>query len=107
MLPFACGGVYVNFLSDEGADRVRAVYGPAKFDRLAKINAAYDPDNLSSLTDRRTWDERSTVDLYGFAVDPPDPDHVVGGAPAGVVESSDGGRTGRAGSGRWVTPRGC
>ncbi|MGH9214620.1 MAG: F510_1955 family glycosylhydrolase [Acidimicrobiales bacterium] len=43
--------------------------------------------------DRKAWDERSTVDLYGFAVDPDDPDHILGGAPDGVVESTDGGRT--------------
>jgi hypothetical protein len=43
--------------------------------------------------DRETWDERSAVDLYGFGVDPADPDHVVGAAPGGVVESTDGGRT--------------
>ena len=42
--------------------------------------------------DRQTWDERSTVDLFGFAVDPNDADHIVGGGPEGLVESSDGGR---------------
>jgi FAD/FMN-containing dehydrogenase len=46
MQPFATGGVYVNFLSEEGPDRVRAAYGPATFDRLARIKAAYDPENL-------------------------------------------------------------
>jgi hypothetical protein len=43
--------------------------------------------------DRQNWDERSTVDLFGFAVDPNDADHIVGGGPEGLVESSDGGST--------------
>jgi FAD/FMN-containing dehydrogenase len=30
---------------DEGKDRVRASYG-SNYDRLAKIKAKYDPDNL-------------------------------------------------------------
>jgi FAD binding domain/Berberine and berberine like len=39
--------VYVN-MSDELTDeaRVRASYGPAKYERLAQIKATYDPDNL-------------------------------------------------------------
>jgi FAD/FMN-containing dehydrogenase len=49
MHPFATGGVYVNFLSDEGADRVRAAYGDDKFARLAKIKAEYDSSNLFAL----------------------------------------------------------
>lgn len=43
-------------------------------------------------TDRQEWETRSTLDLYGFAVDPADPDHLVGATPAGPVESTDGGR---------------
>ena len=43
--PFASAGVYVNFLTDEETDRVRAAYGP-NYDRLAKVKRAYDPGNL-------------------------------------------------------------
>jgi FAD/FMN-containing dehydrogenase len=49
MRPFAAEGVYVNYLGDvgdEGADRLRAAYGAATYDRLAKVKARYDPDNL-------------------------------------------------------------
>lgn len=37
---------YVNFLGDEGPDRVRAAYGPASHDRLVVLKRAYDPDNF-------------------------------------------------------------
>jgi FAD/FMN-containing dehydrogenase len=39
-------GVYVNFLSDEGEDRVRAAYTPESWDRLAGIKKKYDGNNL-------------------------------------------------------------
>jgi FAD/FMN-containing dehydrogenase len=42
-------GVYVNFLGDEGADRVRAAYGDAKFERLVAVKRRYDPDNVLRL----------------------------------------------------------
>jgi hypothetical protein len=46
--PYAAGGAYVNFMMDEGQDRVRATYRE-NYDRLAKIKARYDPDNLFRL----------------------------------------------------------
>jgi FAD/FMN-containing dehydrogenase len=45
MKPFASGGVYLNFIGDEGQDRVRAAFGDS-YDRLAQIKAEYDPDNF-------------------------------------------------------------
>jgi hypothetical protein len=39
-------GVYVNFLGDEGADRVRQSYGPEKYGRLQALKQKYDPDNF-------------------------------------------------------------
>jgi len=41
--------VYVNFLGDEGPDRVRAAYPGATWDRLASVKARYDPTNLFRL----------------------------------------------------------
>jgi FAD/FMN-containing dehydrogenase len=39
-------GVYVNFLENEGEDRVRDAYPAATFARLAEIKRRYDPTNL-------------------------------------------------------------
>jgi len=41
--------VYVNFLMDEGKERVREAYGPAKYDRLTALKRRYDPDNVFRL----------------------------------------------------------
>ena len=39
-------GVYVNFLGNEGAERVRQSYGAQKYDRLRALKRKYDPDNF-------------------------------------------------------------
>jgi FAD/FMN-containing dehydrogenase len=43
--PYAMSGGYSNFQMAEEPDRVRGMYG-ANFDRLARIKAQYDPDNV-------------------------------------------------------------
>jgi hypothetical protein len=43
---YATGGVYLNFIGDEGEDRVRAAYGDEKYARLAAIKGEWDPDNV-------------------------------------------------------------
>jgi Berberine and berberine like len=42
-------GVYVNFLSDEGPERVREAYPEPTWDRLVEVKRRYDPDNLFRL----------------------------------------------------------
>jgi FAD/FMN-containing dehydrogenase len=52
MQPFSTGGVYVNYLgqeADEGAERVQAAYGPAKYARLVALKNKYDPTNFFRL----------------------------------------------------------
>jgi Berberine and berberine like len=39
-------GVYVNFLQDEGPDRIRAAYPNGAFERLVEVKRRYDPTNL-------------------------------------------------------------
>jgi FAD/FMN-containing dehydrogenase len=43
---YANGGVYLNFIGDEGEDRVRAAFGEAKYRRLAAIKGEWDPENV-------------------------------------------------------------
>ena len=43
--------------------------------------------------DRSEWETRSTLGLFGFAVDPADAGHIVAATAEGLAESRDGGRT--------------
>ncbi len=49
MQPFGTGGVYVNFLGNEGEERVRSAYGAEKYEQLARLKATYDPENVFHL----------------------------------------------------------
>lgn len=43
--PSSVGGAYVNFLMDEGTDRVKASYG-GNHERLRRVKHSYDPENV-------------------------------------------------------------
>ena len=43
--PYSAGGAYVNFMMDEGEERVKATYGE-NYERLVEIKNKYDPNNL-------------------------------------------------------------
>jgi FAD/FMN-containing dehydrogenase len=49
MRPHAGGRVYLNFLGDEGAERVRQAYGDRQYERLVELKRAYDPTNFFRL----------------------------------------------------------
>ena len=42
-------GAYINFMGDEGDERVREAYGEDIYRRLAKLKRKYDPDNFFRL----------------------------------------------------------
>ena len=43
--PYSAGGSYINFMMEEGDDRIKATYGD-NYPRLAAIKRKYDPENL-------------------------------------------------------------
>lgn len=43
--PYSAGASYVNFLMEEGHDRIKATYG-SNYERLQKVKTKYDPDNF-------------------------------------------------------------
>jgi FAD/FMN-containing dehydrogenase len=49
MQPHSAGGVYVNFLSNEGEARVKAAYDGPTYERLVALKNTYDPTNFFRL----------------------------------------------------------
>jgi FAD/FMN-containing dehydrogenase len=63
MKPWTTGGAYLNYLGDEGQQRIATAFGPDKYSRLQNLKAKYDPTNLfrhnqniqpSAITERTT-----------------------------------------------------
>ncbi len=46
MKPYSTDSVYVNYLSEEGEDRVREAYGGDHYARLAELKRTFDPQNV-------------------------------------------------------------
>jgi FAD/FMN-containing dehydrogenase len=68
------GGAYVNFLVDEGPERVRAAYPGATWDRLRAIKDRYDPTNVFRRNPNIPPLREQIVDVRGV----PDPADVGG-----------------------------
>jgi FAD/FMN-containing dehydrogenase len=49
MEPWTSERTYLNFIGDEGEERVRTAYDPEKFRRLVALKDRYDPENLFRL----------------------------------------------------------
>jgi FAD/FMN-containing dehydrogenase len=49
MKPYTTGRAYLNFIGEEGEDRVKAAFGPEAYARLQALKDRYDPDNLFCL----------------------------------------------------------
>jgi FAD/FMN-containing dehydrogenase len=49
MAPHTAPGVYLNFTSDEGDERVRTTYGEERYARLVALKDRYDPTNAFHL----------------------------------------------------------
>ena len=43
--PYSAGGAYVNFIMEEGQERVQATYGD-NYERLVAVKGEYDPGNF-------------------------------------------------------------
>ncbi|MDN4645324.1 FAD-binding oxidoreductase [Arthrobacter sp. PsM3] len=44
--PYATGGVWLNFIGDEGQERVRSAFGEENYNRLARVKREFDPENI-------------------------------------------------------------
>jgi FAD/FMN-containing dehydrogenase len=46
MKPWTTGTVYLNFLGDEGQERIESGFGPTKYARLRELKKTWDPTNV-------------------------------------------------------------
>lgn len=46
MKPWTTGQVYLNFIGDEGRQRVETAYGPERYARLQQLKRVWDPENV-------------------------------------------------------------
>jgi FAD/FMN-containing dehydrogenase len=46
MQPYTTAGMFLNFVMDEGQERVRSTYGERRYRRLVELKDKYDPGNL-------------------------------------------------------------
>lgn len=44
--PYATGGVWLNFIGNEGQERIRAAFGNGNYARLARVKRDFDPRNV-------------------------------------------------------------
>jgi hypothetical protein len=49
MKPFSVGATYLNFIADEGEERIISGYGRENYERLARVKAEYDPGDVFHL----------------------------------------------------------
>jgi FAD/FMN-containing dehydrogenase len=63
--PWASGDVYLNFIGNEGPDRVIAGFGRENYERLAQIKARYDPDNVFHLSHNITPSGAGSITVGG------------------------------------------
>ncbi|MGH2981378.1 MAG: FAD-binding oxidoreductase, partial [Solirubrobacterales bacterium] len=49
MKPWAIGATYLNFVGDEGEERIISSYGRENYERLAAVKGEFDPDNVFHL----------------------------------------------------------
>lgn len=49
MEPFAVPGITLNYTSDHSEGKVKASFGPEKYERLVALKDKYDPTNLFRL----------------------------------------------------------
>jgi hypothetical protein len=49
LAPHTTSGVYLNFTSDVGDERVREMYGPERYAKLVALKDRFDPNNVFHL----------------------------------------------------------